>query len=521
MLARLLRSAKSVKSSKGNDYMTAEHMAKLNPPKPKFYPLRESPHSELRQMHQQIIEHSSCPECLDLGDRLPEEQWEQLDKIPGGSVRRDIGAKSTSRPEYTCPSCGFPSHCAEDHHMADGHTHSTVCQELRQWSEDEHDLRSGRKFWEYSFPGWQEKNSVMNFTNWPAILKTRKFPKPILQSSISQRHISRVLTYPYTIAAMLNNPWVYADDTDEGSKSKSVVTDAGWHLLSSLSHAIDVGVKSSWRHFDQNRGPKRRAAFTDQPTSPTLTSDPFRIFILGARMESQLPAFVWEQLSLSFPGVPMRLYFIGPESRPPSVSISSGSGKFTADKQRIIPTSHVHKRPVNSRTVGLDGDGQEVEVKSIVYPVSVNMRMEYIAAQYEDVHETFGPFQRNRDVFVCFNSGVGHPLTENEWKPALKHVLKTRCLTIFTSMNKSDQMHDVDAIKRNFDGDYVVVLRPTFNKFSSLRPDFSVDTVHDPDEWTYCNWGIFALHGIGNEVGDKRDDFKVEVGDSRKSWWSW
>ena len=148
--------------------------------------------------------------------------------------------------------------------------------------------------------------------------------------------------------------------------------------------------------------------------------------------------------------------------------------------------------------------------------------MEYIKANYEDVHEMFGPFRRNRDVFVLFNSGVGHFMTKDAWTPALKKVLKTRCVTIFTSLNKKDQDRDVEAVKENHDGEYVVVLKPTFNKFSSMRPDISVDAVHDPEECVYCNWGIFALHGVGSEVGDKKQDVEMQSDDGKK-WvsWSW
>lgn len=93
------------------------------------------------------------------------------------------------------------------------------------------DSSSGRKFWEMTFPAGQPDEAALNFKNWPYVFATRKFPRPLLKSPISQRHVSRYLTYPYTIASMLYNPWTYYDD--EGQR-KRTVTDSGWHLLSGM-----------------------------------------------------------------------------------------------------------------------------------------------------------------------------------------------------------------------------------------------------------------------------------------------
>jgi hypothetical protein len=83
-------------------------------------------------------------------------------------------------------------------------------------------------------------------------------------------------------------------------------------------------------------------------------------------------------------------------------------------------------------------------------------------------------------------------------------------------------MNDVKAVQEDYDGKYVVAVRPTRNKFSSMRPDIAVDCVHDPDNWVYSNYGLFAVHGIGAEVGDLQEEVFVDDPFRKKKWsWSW
>jgi hypothetical protein len=171
---------------------------------------------------------------------------------------------------------------------------------------------------------------------------------------------------------------------------------------------------------------------------------------------------------------------------------------------QIMPATRIHKKPITSKTMN-----SETIVNSQVIPVSVNLRLEYIQSKYEEVHDTFSPFQPSRDIFVLFNSGLS-----NEWKPALNEVMKTRCLTVFTSFNKNEQDADVEWVKKELDG-YDVVLRPTFNRFSSMKPDIPIDCVHDSEHWMYSNWGLFAVRGIGNVVGETRDDLYLQPRESK------
>jgi hypothetical protein len=77
----------------------------------------------------------------------------------------------------------------------------------------------------------------------------------------------------------------------------------------------------------------------------------------------------------------------------------------------------------------------------------------------------------------------------------------------------------MNAIQEDWKDKYQVLIRPTPNPFASMRPEISVDCVHDPEQYTYCNWGMFAIQGIGTEVHERRDDFDVEDSSKKKSFW--
>jgi hypothetical protein len=53
--------------------------------------------------------------------------------------------------EFTCPNCGFPTHCSEEHYALDQERHEKEsCDTLRMINEDLHDIQSGRQFPEFS-----------------------------------------------------------------------------------------------------------------------------------------------------------------------------------------------------------------------------------------------------------------------------------------------------------------------------------------------------------------------------------
>ena len=53
--------------------------------------------------------------------------------------------------EFTCPNCGFPTHCSEEHYKMDQARHEREsCDTLRVINEDLHDMQSGRQFPEFT-----------------------------------------------------------------------------------------------------------------------------------------------------------------------------------------------------------------------------------------------------------------------------------------------------------------------------------------------------------------------------------
>lgn len=53
--------------------------------------------------------------------------------------------------EFTCPNCGFPTHCSEEHYQLDQDRHEKEsCDTLRMINEDLHDMQSGRQFPEFT-----------------------------------------------------------------------------------------------------------------------------------------------------------------------------------------------------------------------------------------------------------------------------------------------------------------------------------------------------------------------------------
>jgi hypothetical protein len=53
--------------------------------------------------------------------------------------------------EFTCPKCGFPTHCSEEHYRIDRARHEREsCDTLRIINEDLHDVQSGRQFPEFT-----------------------------------------------------------------------------------------------------------------------------------------------------------------------------------------------------------------------------------------------------------------------------------------------------------------------------------------------------------------------------------
>ncbi|EEB97909.1 hypothetical protein MPER_02676 [Moniliophthora perniciosa FA553] len=206
--------------------------------------------------------------------------------------------------QFECPDCGWPTHCSEEHWKEDKE-HEKYCSRLREANEDEHDLRSGRKFPEFELPvGPQGYEEAISFANWDVFWYTRGFNS--MDTERSRRHASKLLTYPMTIGSvlhqhsslMLNNQRL----TPEGSRSM-----AG-KFFSTLLSTLHV----------EPGAPETHEASVGKPQ--------VRIFVLGARAESSLPPHVWEQLAYLFPAGKFQFYSSDPSFSP---------GKGQARKRKI------------------------------------------------------------------------------------------------------------------------------------------------------------------------------------------
>ncbi len=139
------------------------------------------------------------------------------------------------------------------------------------------DLRSGRTFPEFDFPGPREEWNRCDITNWIAFLTDRGFRSPLGKLGVARgeaevameersvRHISSMFTYPLTIA-----------------------------------HAI---------FWCRALGDPARLDRKDDEGNLV----PWRITVLGPRAEANLPVRVWLELCAIFPEAAFDLHFVGPE----------------------------------------------------------------------------------------------------------------------------------------------------------------------------------------------------------------
>ena len=114
----------------------------------------------------------------------------------------------------------MPTYCSEDHWAADYENHLLVCDTLRESNEDEHDLRSGRFFPEFEYPGEQLEEQLINMTNWDTFLYTRD--SLAVDEERQMRQVTKLLTYPTTVTSFLHelSPYSIRDRvTPEGLRS--------------------------------------------------------------------------------------------------------------------------------------------------------------------------------------------------------------------------------------------------------------------------------------------------------------
>jgi splicing suppressor protein 51 len=134
------------------------------------------------------------------------------------------GGAPPAHVDFDCPHCGIPVACCEEHWAEDYENHVHYCDILRQINEDDHDLHSGREFWElYDYPKPHIEEAKLNFANWDTLLFTRGFDA--VNDERHLRQLTKTLTYPMTIGTVLHEqaPYTLKNKrlTVEGLKSFS------------------------------------------------------------------------------------------------------------------------------------------------------------------------------------------------------------------------------------------------------------------------------------------------------------
>jgi hypothetical protein len=182
-----------------------------------FHPFSKSPIPTMRQRSRYIKQHALCPHPAHQQTRIPASPHDpESRKIPG------VSNEPPAHVSFECPDCGIATYCSEEHWADDFEAHLEICDTLRQINEDDHDLRSGRWFPEFEYPGPHIDEAMVNMMNWDTFLYTRQFEA--INNERSMRQVTRLLTYPVTIGSVLHDLSPYSVRsggrlTPEGLKS--------------------------------------------------------------------------------------------------------------------------------------------------------------------------------------------------------------------------------------------------------------------------------------------------------------
>ncbi|GME58692.1 Protein MSS51, mitochondrial [Neofusicoccum parvum] len=409
-----------------------------------FHSFSNSPSPEIRRRAAFIKQHAYCPHHSHSQTRVPNDPEDpEAQKAVQGTL-------PPAHVRYECPDCGIPVSCSEEHFADDYERHLEICETLREVNEDDHDLRSGRFFPEFEYPGEQMEEALVNFTNWDTYLYSREHQA--INDDRSLRQATRLLTYPVTIGSVLHELSPY------NIKSGGRLTTEGLKSLSALRYTVH---------------PPRSGAGGDikglRPNPP-----PVRIFIVGARAESSLPREVWIQLAHMFPRVSFHLVFIGPES------MANRDDEF----------------PLPERTAS-NPFGAVVEDR-ISHSLKISTYVEYYHTLHRAGH--FYPYDPYFDCFMLFHPGLGHPASSAEWEQTLPLLLETKVPILVSGYTEFDMQRDWNWVQEKMGGEVDMLLEPGENRFRSLRWDLN-DL--DPQDISCGNWGLWAFRGKRYETMTK------------------
>ncbi|KIM30899.1 hypothetical protein M408DRAFT_65567 [Serendipita vermifera MAFF 305830] len=437
-----------------------------------FHLHSQSPSPALRLRGERVKKLAACPVCT------------SVDK-----VRKNV--------KHECPDCGWPTHCTEEHWEQDNE-HAKYCTRLREVNEDDHDLQSGRRIDEFSMPGPIPYGETVSLANWDIFWYTRGFPS--IDTERAGRHLSKLLTYPMTIAGVLHE---YSSLNTRNQR----VTPEGLRSLVALRTTLHVPMGAPETH-----GPS-----PDRP--------PLRIFILGSRAESSLPTHVWNQLSLMFPSATLSIYHIGPEVSLPKVSLPAEEQAQAASPQAAASP------PEGKDSLAISpSDAEELKslkiwkpkiaelkmskftrneianygVPSYTSPINDQLQIAALRSPYADIHAQFGPFDPYTDVFFAFQPGFGFPsqhtpgitqiASQSEWGSVIPLILETKCSLFVTGFSPEDVERDVRSLEGvpGIANEFDWILTPGENPFKSLRWEVAE---FDPRLMVRNNWGIWGIRG--------------------------
>lgn len=161
-----------------------------------FHSFTNSPIPEIRKRAAFMRQHAYCPHPSHKPTRVSQgaADLESRKSSENGSPPAHVN--------FECPDCGIPVYCCEEHWADDYEAHLEVCDIMRQSNEDDHDLRSGRFFKEFSFAEPQIEEILTNMTSWDSYMYTRDFDA--LNEDREMRQATKLLTYPMTIASVIH-----------------------------------------------------------------------------------------------------------------------------------------------------------------------------------------------------------------------------------------------------------------------------------------------------------------------------
>lgn len=329
---------------------------------------------------------------------------------------------------FTCPKSGIPTHHDEAAWKSDTVYQNGLWELLRKVNIYEHDLRSGREFPEFDFPTQQQTEAAVNFLNWDTFLYTRDFYS--MDTEFQLAAVTKMLSYPITIGSILHQYSPY------NLKPKGPLTLECLKSLAALRYTL-----------------------LPQDTTKSWQDRPVRLFMLGARAESQLPPHAWQQLSYLFPDSELELVFIGPEAY--------------YDKER-------RSYAALEKPVRMKYDDK----------LSFSYYTDYFHTLYEA--QDFMPFDPYLDAFFLFHPGLGAPEAMDQWEKTVPGLLETKCPIFVTGFHEADSQRDWNWLQSKFGEKLDVLIEPTKNLFGSTKWE-----LHDlnPSEVYQFNQQLFGFRG--------------------------